>query len=89
MRANRTDRMHGLSLERSREMADWIVGRCCGETPIAETVGPGVIRIRCPVCGRRTKSIAVHYDSGGYIIQDIPNARKAIDAWNHGGEATS
>lgn len=70
-------------------MADWIVGRCCGETPIAEMVGLGAIRLRCPVCGRRTKSIAVHYDCGEYIIQDIPNARKAIDAWNNGEEAAS
>lgn len=70
-------------------MADWIVGRCCGENPIAEMVGLGAIRLRCPVCGRRTKSIAVHYDCGEYIIQDIPNARKAIDAWNNGEEAAS
>lgn len=67
-------------------MADLIVGKCCRAMPVAEKSGDGVIFLRCPVCGRRSKSIAVHLDGGEYIIQDFAAAKAAVDSWNCGDE---
>lgn len=68
------------------EMADLIVGKCCRAMPVAEKCGDGVIFLRCPICGRRSKNISVHYDGGHYIIQDLAGAKAAVDGWNNGEE---
>lgn len=67
-------------------MAALNVDRCCGAVPIGEQCGEGTVFLRCPVCGRRSKSIAVHLDGGEYIIQDFAAAKAAVDSWNCGDE---
>lgn len=67
-------------------MADLIVGKCCRAMPVAEKSGDGVIFLRCPICGRRSMGIPVHYDGHEYIIQDAAGAKAAIDGWNNGEE---
>ena len=67
-------------------MAVLNVGRCCGAVPIGEQYGDGAFFLRCPVCGRRSKSIAAHLDGREYIIQDFSAAKAAIDSWNYGDE---
>lgn len=67
-------------------MAVLNVGRCCGAVPIGEQYGDGAFFLRCPVCGRRSKSIAAHLDGREYIIQDFAAAKAAVDSWNYGDE---
>ena len=67
-------------------MANLIVGKCCRAMPVAEKCGDGVIFLRCPICGRRSRGLSVHYDGHEYIIQDSAGAKAVIDGWNNGEE---
>lgn len=65
-------------------MADCVLRKCCGIAPEGK-LEDGIAYIVCPKCGRRTKSLSLSRDSGGYYFADFEMVKEEVDNWNKEG----
>lgn len=60
-----------------------VLNRCCGETPICQKVGDGVLSVKCPTCGREFRFPA-YRGRGEYYPADVEELKKQVQEWNEG-----
>lgn len=62
---------------------DLVIKRCCGQLPICQTEGDGVLSVKCPTCGRELR-FSAYLDRGEYLPVNLEELKKQVQEWNEG-----
>lgn len=62
---------------------DLVLNRCCGQAPVGQKVGDGVLSVKCPTCGKEFR-FPVYFDRDEYFPVNEEELKKQVCEWNKG-----
>lgn len=60
-----------------------VIKRCCGQLPICQAEGDGVLSVKCQACGREFRFPA-YREQGNYFPANKQELEKQVEEWNEG-----